>query len=195
MSQSTDTSFSRHLVELRCSLCTGSGLSVQFYSIGDYIKHLRLFHAHRPDFRVTCGINGCLRSYNNLGSFKNHISFVHNTTNEAAVETLEVDQYSINASSECTREDDLTSDEDASDYDASPFDDDRDHDVQEITFNENNMDDMAIDMQKSSAHFLFGIKERYKLTQVAIQGIIQGTASITQQCIAALKPKVAITYL
>ena len=120
---------------------------------------------------------------------------MHNTTNEAAVETLEVDQYSINASSECTREDDLTSDEDASDYDASPFDDDRDHDVQEITFNENNMDDMAIDMQKSSAHFLFGIKERYKLTQVAIQGIIQGTASITQQCIAALKPKVAITYL
>ena len=86
----------------------------------------------------------------------------------------------------------MTSDEDASDYDTSPFDDDRDHDVQEVTFN---MDDMAIDMQKSSAHFLFGIKERYKCTQVAIQGIIQGTASITQQCIAALKPKVAMTYL
>ena len=58
----------------------------------------------------------------------------------------------------------MTSDEDASDYDTSPFDDDRDHDVQEVTFN---MDDMAIDMQKSSAHFLFGIKERYKCTQVA----------------------------
>ena len=46
------------------------------------------------------------------------------------------------------------------------------------------------DLQKSSAHFLFGIKERYKLTQVAIQGIIQGTTSITQQCIAAVKSEV-----
>ena len=46
------------------------------------------------------------------------------------------------------------------------------------------------DLQKSSAHFLFGIKERYKLTQVAIQGIIQGTTSITQQCIATVKSEV-----
>lgn len=48
----------------------------------------------------------------------------------------------------------------------------------------------AKDLQKHSAQFLFGIKERYKLTQVAVQGIIEGTTSITQQCVAALKSKV-----
>ena len=49
----------------------------------------------------------------------------------------------------------------------------------------------AKDLQISSAHFLFGIKEKYKLTQVAIQGIIEGATSLTQQCIAVLKSKVA----
>ena len=202
MSWSTGTSNNHHLVQLRCSLCTaGSGLIVQFCTIGDYIKHLRLFHADRPDFRVMCGISGCLRSYNNLGSFKNYISFVHNTTNEFTVETLdnlEVDKHTINISSDhesLSEEDGLTSNEDASGYDIPPFDDDRDHDVQEVTFNVSNTDNMAIDLQKSSAHYLFGIKEKYRLTQDAIQGIIQGTASITLQCIAALKPKVAITYV
>ena len=32
------------------------------------------------------------------------------------------------------------------------------------------------------AHFLFGIQDSYKLTEVAVHGIIQGTVSITQQC-------------
>lgn len=79
MSHSVGTSSSRSFVALTCSLRTG--LSVRF-SIGDYIKHLRLFYAHRPDFKVTCGINGCLRSYSNLGSLKNHISLMHNTESE-----------------------------------------------------------------------------------------------------------------
>ena len=41
-----------------------------------------------------------------------------------------------------------------------PSNENKDHDV---TFNESNTDDIAIVTQKSSAHFLFGIKERYKL--------------------------------
>ena len=55
---------------------------------------------------------------------------MHNTTNEFTVETLdnlEVDQHTINASSDhesSSEEDGLTSDEDASGYDTLPFDDD-----------------------------------------------------------------------
>ena len=212
MSRSTGASSSHHFVELTCSLCTG--LSVKFNIIGDYIKHLRLFHAHRPDFKVTCGIDGCLRSYNNLGSFKNHISFVHNTvhdrTSEGCAENNrevedEVDQDITNDISPefDSGDDSLTSDEDIiSGYDTPHFDEDR-HIPSQIpavtrdetnAVNEINSDDIptwtAKDLQKYSAQFLFGIKERYKLTQVATQGIIQGTASITQQCIAALKSKV-----
>ena len=49
----------------------------------------------------------------------------------------------------------------------------------------------ANDLQRSSAQFLFGIKEKFKLTQIAVQGIMEGTASITQQCITKLKSEVA----
>lgn len=30
-----------------------------------------------PGFKVTCGIDGCQRTYSNLGTFLNHVSGVH----------------------------------------------------------------------------------------------------------------------
>jgi len=47
-------------------------------------------------------------------------------------------------------------------------------------------------LQKSSALFLLGLKEKYKLTQVAIQGIIEGVTSITQQRISILRSQVCM---
>ena len=179
MSRSTGISYSRPFVELelRCSLCTG--LSVQFNTIGDYIKHLRLFHAHRPDFRVTCGINGCLKSYSNLGSFKNHVLFVHNTTNKCFIEnSLEADQnITHDTSAEPNNGDDSSTsgDEDVSGYDTPHFDEDRHTSAVTCPVNESNCTDniptwTAKNLQKSSAHFLFGIKERYNLLKLLFKG-------------------------
>jgi len=183
-----DSSSSRHFVELTCSLCTG--LSVKF-NTGDYIKHLRLFHAHRPDFKVTCGIDGCLRNYTNLGSFKNHISFMHNTDSERHTNEI----FTNDTSAEFGGEDEsFISDEDfISSNDTSDLNEDNQIPVthDEINPDTNNILTLtAKDLQKSSAYFLLGMKEKYKLTQVAIQGIVEGTTSITQQCITALKSKV-----
>ena len=47
-------------------------------TVGDYTKHLRIFHASKPDFKITCGINGCKRVYNNFATFKNHLYGMHN---------------------------------------------------------------------------------------------------------------------
>ena len=46
-------------------------------SASDYIKHIRLFHEYQPKFQFTCGINGCPRSYHNVGTFKDHVSVMH----------------------------------------------------------------------------------------------------------------------
>ena len=206
---------SRTFASLTCSLCTEL-TAVKFASIGDYIKHLRLFHAHRPDFKVVCGINGCIRSYSNLGSFKNHISFMHSTECEHRALEICADQVITTDDSQDTAPDEEPS-EFGSESDSLTSDEDEDedfisgHDISNLNEDENvssidvssrglrnndnsTSDDIQSwtmkDLQKSSAHFLFGIKERYKLTQVAIQGIIQGTTSITQQCIAAVKSEV-----
>ena len=61
---------------ISCSLCCSSGLKINV-KICDYIKHLRLFHAHQTNFNFTYGIDGCLRSFTNIGTFKNHVSAMH----------------------------------------------------------------------------------------------------------------------
>ena len=45
-------------------------------------------------------------------------------------------------------------------------------------------------LQKSSAIFLLGLKEKFKLTQVSLQGVIQGVTALTQQNIGMLKSQV-----
>ena len=59
---------------IKCPLCSPS---FPQFSIGEYTKHLRLFHSSAPDFKITCGLNGCQRAYTNIGMFKNHLYGIH----------------------------------------------------------------------------------------------------------------------
>ena len=61
-----------------CTACLVHGLNVKLNTC-EYIKHIRLFHAFEPNFKFTCGIDGCIRSYTNIGTFKNHVSVVHSS--------------------------------------------------------------------------------------------------------------------
>ena len=45
-------------------------------------------------------------------------------------------------------------------------------------------------LRKSSAIFLLGLKEKYKLTQTTVQGIIEGFTNVTQQQIDSLQSQV-----
>ena len=65
------------LRKIKCPMCPTS-VDAEL-SVGDYTKHLRIFHVSKPgDFKITCGINGCQRVYNNFGTFKNHLYGIHN---------------------------------------------------------------------------------------------------------------------
>ena len=59
----------------KCTMCSAAS-HLEFH-VSEYIKHLKIFHAHQPDFKIICGIRGCQRNYTNLGTFPNHIYGVH----------------------------------------------------------------------------------------------------------------------
>ena len=46
------------------------------------------------------------------------------------------------------------------------------------------------ELQKSSAFFVLGLKEKYKLTQATVQGVVEGVTILTQQQISILKSQV-----
>ena len=72
-----------------CTLCADK-LSVKF-NVSEYIQHVRLFHAYKPDFKITCGINGCLRSYTNVGTFRNHVPTAHYSNGQLYADTIDRD--------------------------------------------------------------------------------------------------------
>lgn len=82
----------------------------------EYLQHIKLFHAYQPDFKVTCGINGCQRTYTNFGTFHHHVDDVH--TDGSTTDPFEFD--SVNAISVDCDEDHTSNDDDY----ASGIDDD-----------------------------------------------------------------------
>ena len=183
------------ITELTCPLCS-SAAHIKF-DYRDFCKHLRLFHAHQPGFKVPCRINGCQRSYTNLRSYQNHVSNVHNWVKD---ERLVFDEE------ECLPTNDKLCDnlDDSSD-DNNSNDDNDDNDRTNtgiFDYCDYEQSDKTLDissysqgysqemLQKSSAIFLLGLKEKYKLTQTAIQGIIEGFTNVTQQQMDSLQLQV-----
>lgn len=157
-----------------CALCRNE-LNIKF-DISDYIKHVRLFHAYKPDFKITCGINGCLRSYTNLGTFKNHVSAVHSTADYCNDVVAVRNDESFNTYSDQN----LDSSDDNSESDNLDFSEDghsTTNNVTDINIIEKSCSDSLTCskeiLQKSSALFLLGLKEKYKLTQVELSKVLQ----------------------
>ena len=79
---------------LICKLC--SVASHLRFNIRGYIQHICLFHAHQANFQVTCGIEGCQRSFTNCGTFSNHVYGVHGDNCKAACEVLPAKRRLLN---------------------------------------------------------------------------------------------------
>lgn len=164
-----------------CPLCSNvAHLTLDFKGL---LKHLSLFHAHHPDFKVPCGIDGCLRQFTNLRTYQNHMSSVHNCCMGNESEALEQDSLRVIESSSDRNENNYTCD----DIDTSNVEENDDADLNTSTETPACSKEL---LQKSSALFLLGLKEKYKLTQVSIQGIVDGVTSLTQQNMSFLQSQV-----
>ena len=174
-------------------LCSDSGLQLDL-TICDYIKHLQLFHAHQAHFKFTCGIDGCVRSYTNIGTFKNHVSAVHYgslTSSSAEILANPTAADASYTSSDIPGAIELRNGTD-SDFD------DAFEDVGLQHNDELGSQDLSLKLpdqcmvQKSSALFLLGLKQKHKLTQVAVQEIVESMTSLTQQRLSVLKQQVEL---
>ena len=161
-----------------CKIC--SAASHLKFHVSEYIKHLKIFHAHQPDFKVICGIGGCQRSFTNLGTFQNHIYGVHSDRSCTITEESTVmNNTELGSEDDCSDDDNFDSDQ--------PYYDDN------VETDGNQQCSSRSTIQKSSALFLLGIKEKFKLTQSTVNGVVQGVTAMNQHHISILKSQVSIT--
>ena len=57
---------------ITCSLCTAC-----FGSVSIFLSHLRLIHASEAGFQVSCGLQGCQRTFTNFYTYRNHVYSMH----------------------------------------------------------------------------------------------------------------------
>ena len=62
---------------IKCPLCAGD-----FGTMTVYMTHLRIIHADDANFSVSCGLQGCERTFNNFYTYQNHVYAMHDL-NEA----------------------------------------------------------------------------------------------------------------
>jgi len=122
-------------------------------------------------------------TFTNTRTFKNHISLVHHDNFPALSDPSETD---INDPSPQPSEHSEAETNDGIDIDVVS------RMASSSAANEivpNLVSDHSA-LQRSHALFLLGLKEKHKLTQVAIQDIIQSVTDITQQGLSVLKSQV-----
>ena len=55
--------------------CCGS----RFATVSVFLTHLRLIHSNEAGFQITCGIQGCPRTYVNFHTYRNHVYSIHSS--------------------------------------------------------------------------------------------------------------------
>lgn len=160
-------------------MCNTS-LRVKFLN-REYLKHFSLFRAHQPTFKVTCGIGGCSRSYTNLKTYTNHVYGVHDLS--MISESVPAGSCNDGSTTSCNDDRSLDPTECSTEDENSPDNDD-------IIENDNIAVQPPENLQKSSALLLLGLKEKYKLPQSTVQGIVHGVTSLLQQQMDILKSQV-----
>ena len=149
-------------MELKCFLCQEDKPCSLRFNMSDYLKHIQLFHAHRPDFKITCRVNGCPRTFKNFDTFRKHILDWHSSDQNPTNNESEDSQPSLP-----DQNDDLTNYEEAGNGRIIS-----DNAVQ------NEVSVSLKDLKTSSAMFLLSLKEERKLTQTAIQEVIRGVTIV-----------------
>ena len=160
-------------LKLVCPLCPASLSSVSF-KLTEYIQHIRLFHSHQPNFSLTCGIRGCSRTFTNFGTFKNHVSSRHNLPRVDDVSDCGCSSLGYS---------DLSGNGDDNDDEGTSMD----TGVSDTT---EQVEDVAKRLKRSAALLLLKLKEKQKLTQVALQGVIEGVTSLFQEHLSVLHTQV-----
>ena len=155
------------------------------FNVKGYVQHIQPFHAHHSSFRVTCGINGCQKTYTNFGTFSQHVYSFHYESSKAVCR-IQSEGTTSNLKSFDNSDVSNGETDDAEDVDQLS------HSVQDIDYYQE-LCYSKEHLQKCSGTFLLGLKEKFKLTQVALQSVIQDVSTLYHENVIGLKAQVCVT--
>ena len=162
--------------QLVCPLCPRERTAHLHLDLTGFLKHIKLFHAHQAGFKITCGISGCQRGFTNFRTFQDHVSALHRHQLDPSNVTPVLNM--------CPEEEDIV-DEDIVDEDI--VDDGSDCGLGIGKEGEACSHEL---LQRSTALFLLGLKEKHKLPQAAVQSVVDGVTSLLQQRLDILHSQV-----
>ena len=106
---------------INCPLCLASFTSVSFF-----LSHVQLNHASEAGFHITCGLQGCQRTFVNFHTYRNHVYSMHDMSVMESTSTSadidDVHQNDSNSTSMETEMDNLMSDDPDDDSRTQPQD-------------------------------------------------------------------------
>ena len=62
------------------------------------MKHIKRVHASQPGFQITCGVDGCQRTFKTMKTYENHKSSVHHKDQHSLSEEVATHGDAINTS-------------------------------------------------------------------------------------------------
>ena len=130
-------------------------------------NHIYTIHRDDPNFHVYCSI--CSRSYKKLSAYRKHVS--RGCKQEKSANLDEVEDHSNQSTLELTPE--TESDRTCNDNDSSQVTD----------------ESYELDKQWLEARYILGLKERYSLSQAAVDYVVSSTASLMSTLIDSITSK------
>lgn len=147
-------------MKFSCTICNRFAAG-DLYAV---LRHVGSTHSFEPDFQITCGVSNCSRTYKNFRSFRKHVLRMHAHALDAS--------YSSSSTSNMVIPSNVSAD---SDSDVS-----NEVDVLPDTDTSHSQDLHKVDLQKSAALFLLKIKEVGRISQAALNTVIEGVTELIQ---------------
>lgn len=148
---------------LDCPLCA------EFHAptIQLMIPHIRLVHSNQPGFRVTCGLDGCQRTFQNMKTYTNHLYQFHMISRAITMPTQIPSSNEKEGESGSTSKDEYQSPEDT---------------LESLSTCESGLSRNTLkeELQSYTASWILKTREVYKLTQSSMNSTIQDVTSLIQ---------------
>lgn len=138
----------------RCSIC----LEFLAPSLRSLLTHIGHAHSNEPNFHVTCGIDGCAKTYKIFLSFRNHVNRKHHVKRKRDDLFVEDD-------------DEVEDADDRAEIEYEPFD---------LQRQENQV-------RRVNAMCLLKFKETGRVPQTVVNNLVESTTHVVQNSVNLLK--------
>ena len=154
----------------QCQLCELKTSSMSFL-----LRHLTTVHSTRPGFCLSCGLNGCQRTFSNITTYKHHVYAKHSkyhTNLSSTADSTELQTGHNGSDSEQDEDDDFG----GTNISEGLHDDEYEQEGNIIIIVNLPLLIVALgldDMKEAAASWILKTKEKHRIPQSAINTIIQ----------------------